>query len=221
MARDITQLYCERTTLEFWGEPFNAISNAAFLVAALYAVQLLRTHGLRDRWLWALAANIGVIGVGSFIFHTGPSLYSFAADVVPIAVFIAASFTFLLKYGFDVPIWRRAGWVACLFASMIFCRWAGPADFRIGVSFLFIPVVVLLAIFSILYACQPYSSHSRAMTRLFALASGVFAMATITRALDTPLCAAIPIGLHFVWHILNACVCYWVFKACVLVRLRA
>jgi hypothetical protein len=38
-------LYCERTDLSFWAEPVNALSNAAFLIAAAFAYRDWRTRG--------------------------------------------------------------------------------------------------------------------------------------------------------------------------------
>jgi hypothetical protein len=39
-----------------------------------------------------------------------------------------------------------------------------------------------------------------------AAAAGIFAVSLAFRTLDGPLCAAIPVGTHFIWHLLNAIV---------------
>src|SRR3989442_6346009 len=55
-------LYCERTDASFWAEPANALSNAAFLIAAAAAFWLWRRAPGRD---WpALALIIVVMAVG-------------------------------------------------------------------------------------------------------------------------------------------------------------
>ena len=46
-------------------------------------------------------------------------------------------------------------------------------------------------------------------------AAGVFAVSLTARTLDRPLCTDIPIGTHFVWHILNAVVLFTVGYAVV------
>jgi len=58
--------YCERTDFSFWSEPVNAITNAAFLIAAIYVFP--RTKGLPLGR--ALAVTLFLIGLGSFAFHT-------------------------------------------------------------------------------------------------------------------------------------------------------
>lgn len=71
--------YCERTGPEFWSEPVNALTNAAFLVAAF--VMWRRTGGrlpLANLMILLLA----LIGVGSFLFHTFATTWAALADVV-------------------------------------------------------------------------------------------------------------------------------------------
>jgi len=75
--------YCERLDPGFWAEPVNALTNAAFLVAAL--VMWRRSAGIAEaRWL---AGVLFAIGVGSFLFHTFATVWAVISDVVPILVF--------------------------------------------------------------------------------------------------------------------------------------
>ncbi len=62
-------LYCERTDPSFWAEPFNAVTNASFLIAALVALVQWRRGG-NDWPVLALIAVTFAIGIGSFVFHT-------------------------------------------------------------------------------------------------------------------------------------------------------
>lgn len=39
---DFIDIYCERTAQGFWNEPLNALTNAAFLIAAYCAYRLAR-----------------------------------------------------------------------------------------------------------------------------------------------------------------------------------
>ena len=76
--------YCERIDATFWSEPVNAITNAAFLIAAF--------------WVWrrpdlpimgrVLAIILALIGIGSFLFHTFAQPWAGVADVVPILIYI-------------------------------------------------------------------------------------------------------------------------------------
>ncbi len=58
--------YCERIDPSFWSEPVNAITNAAFLIAALYMWRRSRSLPMAQ----ALCVVLFAIGVGSFLFHT-------------------------------------------------------------------------------------------------------------------------------------------------------
>jgi uncharacterized membrane protein (GlpM family) len=78
--------YCERTGPEYWAEPVNALSNAAFLLAA--AVMAARLRGARLPLGWAMVAVLALIGLGSFLFHTHANRLTGLMDVLPILAFI-------------------------------------------------------------------------------------------------------------------------------------
>ena len=79
--------YCERIDGSFWAEPLNAVTNAAFLVAALAGFWLWRRQGGRDAVTLVLIELVFAIGIGSFLFHTVPNRWTLLADVVPIQLF--------------------------------------------------------------------------------------------------------------------------------------
>ncbi|WP_366524500.1 ceramidase domain-containing protein [uncultured Tateyamaria sp.] len=72
--------YCERLGPHYWAEPINAVTNAAFVLAAL--IMWRRSAGLPLGR--ALAAVLGVIGVGSYLFHTHAQVWAAIVDVLPI-----------------------------------------------------------------------------------------------------------------------------------------
>ena len=76
--------YCERFDAGFWSEPINAITNLAFLVAAIWVWPRTRDLPLAR----ALAAILFSIGIGSFLFHTFATPWAALLDVVPIGAFI-------------------------------------------------------------------------------------------------------------------------------------
>src|SRR5882672_6544827 len=105
--------YCERghTTL-FWAEPFNALSNAAFLIAGCAALAHLRDSPpaaprIVSRLLIAL---LFVIATGSFFFHTLATRLAELGDQVPIMIFVLSYFAFALvvllriRWSVAVPI---------------------------------------------------------------------------------------------------------------------
>jgi hypothetical protein len=76
--------YCERTDAGFWSEPINALTNGAFLLAAGLVWPMTRG----DTGARLLACVLGLIGIGSFLFHTVAEVWAGLADVLPILIFI-------------------------------------------------------------------------------------------------------------------------------------
>jgi hypothetical protein len=90
-------LYCERLTPSFWAEPVNAVSNLAFLLAAIAAFDLWRRAGKGDRAILALIAVIAAVGFGSFAFHTLATRGAMWLDVIPIGLFIYGYFLLAMR----------------------------------------------------------------------------------------------------------------------------
>lgn len=82
-------IYCERTSPAFWAEPANAITNLAFIAAAIWAYATARRRSEPNPLVWTLIALAAAIGVGSFLFHTVATVWAGLADMLPIWVFVA------------------------------------------------------------------------------------------------------------------------------------
>ena len=83
--------YCERGgNPAFWAEPFNAISNGAFLIASLLALIAWARMPAARRGLaeLGLILTVAIIGIGSFLFHTIATRWSAIADIAPIGAFM-------------------------------------------------------------------------------------------------------------------------------------
>src|SRR6185369_8022033 len=92
-------LYCERTSAEFWAEPVNALTNLSFIVAALAIVWLMRRKGARASLpSLFLTINLVVIGLGSFLFHTLANRLMMLADLLPIFIYQIAFLAFYARY---------------------------------------------------------------------------------------------------------------------------
>ena len=119
--------YCERgSSAEFWAEPLNAITNAAYVAAALVGWALVRSSRLSnpDRgWLICLIALIASIGVGSAAFHTAPSVLTKLGDVVPIALFVVAALFVALTRVLSMSVPVAFGQLALLGAVSVDRLW--------------------------------------------------------------------------------------------------
>lgn len=207
-------VYCERTDLSLWSEPLNATTNLAFLVAAalLWHAQSATASpvGARDR---ALAVLIGTIGIASLLFHILATIWAALADTLSILAF-AAYFLFLFLTRAARLDGARALLAACVFAALsyLFPK-VLPAGFANG-SAGYLPYVIALALM-VAYLWRTRHASARA----FLGATLVFVVSLGLRTVDPALCQAFPFGTHFLWHLLNAVVLYWLARE-LSVRLR-
>ena len=189
--------YCERTGPGFWAEPFNAVSNLAFLIAAAIGLALLRRSGRSDPLGLALTALVAVSAVGSFLFHTFANRWSELADTIPIAIFIYVYFGLALSRFFGLGAVRSLAGTAAFLAGAFL---AGPVlAIPFGSSAGYVPALAaMLAIGGLLTA------RSDVAGPLVLGAGLVFAASLGFRMADEPLCPVWPLGTHFLWHVLNA-----------------
>lgn len=193
-------LYCERTDPAFWSEPVNALTNLGFLLAAWLLWRQPGTDATRGE-VRLLAALVGLIGIGSGLFHTFGTVWGSWLDVGFIALFIV---TFIHRF---VARLVGAGWrwgslavIAFLIADRLWAR-VGSLGLNGSESYL-LPWAVLIG-----FALWSRWRLPAASARLFG-AAGLFALSFTLRAIDQRLCDAWPLGTHFGWHLCNAGVLY-------------
>ncbi len=221
--------YCERgTSPDFWAEPFNAATNAAFLLAALvglvWLMRLPREHRSADHFL--LLFLIVLIGAGSFAFHTLATRAAGLADVVPISVFMLIYLGFALNRFLNVP----PGWTVLavgLFAALCFVSMRidcadgaisfgapdGDESRCLNGSIAYLPALAALVGIGIVMHMRRHAA-----ARYVLWAAAVFLVSLTFRTLDMELCDATvfggrAIGTHFVWHTLNAVVLLLLLRA--------
>lgn len=203
--------YCERVDFAFWSEPLNAVTNAAFLVAAVAAWLIWRRKTPDDGPALVLIGIVFAVGVGSFLFHTFATRWALLADVIPIALFIHVYLFFALKRFLALPWWAALAIVVLFFAATPFAS-ALVAPMA-GSSAGYIPA--LLAIFAVgaLFLRRDRRLGSQV------LATGlIFALSLTFRTVDEPLCGQIAFGTHFLWHILNSIVLFALLRVLILQR---
>lgn len=195
-------IYCERLDPGFWAEPLNAVTNAAFLIAAAAALLRWRRQADED---WPALALIGVltaIGVGSFLFHTFANRWSVLADVVPIGVFIYVYFFFGMRRFFALG-WPVSLAITFAFLALSFAVDSGlPSGFLNGSGGYLPAVLAILVIGVILLGRRPE------IGRKVLLAGGVLVVSITARSIDMAACQSFGPGTHFIWHVLNAVTLY-------------
>lgn len=191
-------IYCERTGPEFWSEPFNAVSNGAFILAALLVWGIL--GGKQDRGARILTANLAIIGVGSFLFHTYAQGWAELADIIPIQAFILIYLYFVLTRVFQLPVWAGIAAVAAFFPyAYVSASVIGSFTGALNGSIAYVPVVILLAALAL--AAMPRDIET---AKGLAIGTAILLVSIVFRTVDASLCSALPLGTHFIWHCLNA-----------------
>jgi hypothetical protein len=202
--------YCERTDPSFWAEPVNAISNVAFLIAAVVAFAQWRRAGRSDWPVLALIALTAIIGIGSFIFHTVATSGAILFDTIPIAVFIYGYLFFALRRFLGLSL-VAALVLLIAFVGLSYAESAIVPEGALNGSHAYLPALaatVLIGLITIKRTAGP-----------LILGAGVVLAASLTlRSIDMAVCTALPLGTHFLWHTLNGVVLYLLLRAALVDR---
>jgi len=205
-------IYCERTSAAWDAEPFNAISNIAFLFAAWAAwnIQRKRPNAALRRPIRALCIIIAVVGAGSLTFHTIATQWAEWADVIPILVFMIFYCWLILTVFFKWPFWLRALTTFAFLAATLFLE---SDAFQ---SVLWGGAMYLPTLFFLMTAGIGIWRIDADAGKAFFAAAGLFAISFTARTIDEPLCSYLPIGTHYFWHIFNAAVLFLLVRTIIL-----
>src|SRR5258708_2151687 len=181
-------LYCERTDASFWAEPANALTNAAFLLAAVAAFVLWRRDGQRDGSVLALIVVVIAVGLGSFTFHTVATRGAMLADVIPIAVFIYGYLLLALRRFLHLSVGFAIAIVVVYAAGAQALSWLAPPGALNG-SVGYVPPLAALIVMA-----RAMRGEAR---RGLELAVMVFTVSLALRTIDLAACETLPLGTHF------------------------
>lgn len=201
--------YCERAgDAGLWAEPLNFITNAAFLVFGLLAWRFLQRqpqHHFRVMGdLWLLAASMFLIGIGSGLWHSWAAAgWTVMVDTIPIYLFINI---------YIISLYRRIARWSWLRIALLWAGFTGisaiiqsslPMDTLNG-SLMYLPTLAFMWLSGLYFTRQGNKGAGQSMLVLGAL----FLLSLAFRTFDSALCETIPIGTHFIWHLLNALLLY-------------
>lgn len=204
--------YCERTSDALGAEPLNAITSLAMLIAAWGAARLQRRDPNRDaaRLIAAMIAAIVAGAVGAFLFHTTATVWAIVLDMLPFLVFMLLVLWLTLTRFFA---WTPLATAAALIAFVAVILGGGtlirPGVLPAGAYYL-LPLAVLAVTAVILSLRQSPAGRS------YLAAALVFAAAFAARELDGRLCGVIPVGTHFLWHLIAALLAFILIRAAIL-----
>ncbi|MEQ9695664.1 ceramidase domain-containing protein [Shimia sp. SDUM112013] len=197
--------YCERTGPEYWSEPVNAVTNAAFLIAAA-----LMWHRLRGQDLplaRALVIILAGIGVGSYLFHSYGQIWAAIADTTPILLYVLLYIFIANRVYWGLSLWSALGATTLFFpfAAITVPLFRMVPGLGSSAGYAPVPLLIFLYAFALRHRL-PDTARSLALGALILCISLVF------RSLDLPICGALPLGTHFLWHILNALMLGWMIE---------
>jgi len=200
--------YCERVGMGVLAEPLNAFSNLSFLLAAWAAWVLASRTGVLSAGVRALIALGAFVGVGSILWHTFPNMLTLILDSVPILIFIM---WFIWLYARNVigmrPPFAAASAAAFLVATLLAFPFAGV----LHGALVYTPGLIVTLALGVFHA------RERGVARFTLLAAaGVYLAALFFRTIDNEVCPVLPIGTHFVWHLLIGLVTYLAMRTLIL-----
>ncbi len=216
-------IYCERgSNPAFWAEPLNAATNVGFIVAALAGAVLLARRSPEVHTLWPafFIVNFITIGIGSFFFHTMPSVRTAAADTGPIGVFMLAYLIFAMRRlvgaSWFMTAAAVAAFVGCMVVAFNIQCWDGRLGFMLdnvppeararclNGSLGYAPACLAMMLIAGWLAMRRHPG-----ARLVFSAAVIFALSMTFRSVDKWLCddwivMGHRLGTHFLWHLLNS-----------------
>lgn len=215
--------YCERgIDPAFWAEPLNAVTNAGFIVAAFVGMAMIANLPSHQRSLWHVffVINFLAIGVGSFLFHTMPSIQTAAADTGPIGIFMLAYLIFAMRRFVGASWFLTLAALAAFIGLMVIAFNLQCWDGRIGFVLENVPIgarakclngsLGYAPAFAAIAIMAGWLSARRHMSAPMLFAAAItFAVSLAFRSLDQRLCGDFMlmghrVGTHFIWHLLNS-----------------
>lgn len=195
---DSLDLYCERTDIGILAEPFNAITNMAFLVAAAYLHLLYRDRYYKDKQAWNLIVLVAAIGFGSGIFHIFANRFTMFLDVIPIGMFVFYYLWVVMQRFLHFNRLKVFFLILC-FAASAWLMQLIPTPYNLNNSAVYLPCLA-----AIIYLGLRMKAIKHDSAETFFIAATWFAVSLFFRIIDIALCDITFIGTHFIWHMCNS-----------------
>ena len=206
---NIWKLYLKAYSQDFnceksWGyisEPITAISNIAFLISSYFAFRLLSKNTTTDPKLRRLPWFIGLIGIGSGLYHSFNNPYTLIGDLLPIYFFILYSVFLILQKAFKNILIAYSISLTLILIQLLSLT-------NLPQSFIGVPThhIINLSFFILLFYWL-YRRIGR-VALWFIPVLLVYALALLSRTVDLLVSPITKIGTHSVWHIIVSLAAY-------------
>jgi len=210
-AAPLTHWYgiCERHELGWVGEPLNVLSSFAFIAVAISIYRYYkREEDIARKWIWdihALTVLCFIIGVNSIVFHAFPTPTTELMDTLAIVFFIIIYFwSVLFRIGRCNLFQASIAFIAFLGGTHILVH-QFPRALNDSIGYLSSMIALIVIAVHLHLKARPSSQH-------FMLAALIGVCSLFCRAIDREICPMLPIGSHFLWHILNATLLFILLK---------
>jgi len=199
--------YCERLDPGLFGEPFNTITNIAFLIVAYclgkYLTTVEKNIGYSDRQSRYLINLVWFIGFGSLAFHIFSSLWAGIFDTLPIALLILSYSYLSLRRFFSINKYISVlAPLIIILMNLVLNKMGDVTN-----SAYFAALIGMILIGCIAFLCDKKRIFFGMLISVI-----VFTISLTFRIFDEILCLNIAIGTHWIWHILNALTLYIIIK---------
>ncbi|AGA33545.1 membrane protein, putative [Thioalkalivibrio nitratireducens DSM 14787] len=195
----MTPYYCERTAPGWFAEPLNTASGLAYFVAAWQSWKQLERARWREQWdLHLLAALMAAVGLAAVLWHASGIAWLHWLDRAALGAFVIAYWSvFLVRTQRLGPGGVSIAWL--LTAIGLAALATGLPLEVFGGTGGYVPLLALL-----LVGIGLAARVDRRLARDLLLASAIFLLALVVRALDLMLCDWAVVGTHWLWHLLTA-----------------
>ena len=201
---ETVDLYCERLGPTFWAEPVNAFTNASFLVGAWLALLRAKHLNVMSPAVWCLLGLMCAIGFGSFSFHTVANNLTRFLDVLPILLF---QLVYVWLYCREIVRIRQTFAVTIVSVYLVAAILGRQFPHILNGSLIYAPSIVVLFGIGFYHAASHRNARFVVMGAAF-----VFVVSLVCRTVDGVVCSYFPLGTHFLWHLFNGLVLYFLLK---------
>lgn len=191
--------YCERgASVALLAEPINALTNLVYPLMDFFAYKLLKDKRVKAKEFLALPWLLSIVGIGSFLYHTARNPITLIFDALPLFIFILYALFLTLKELFQSKLIALTILLGFVVLEIILSIYV-PREFLNG-SVRHITAIIFILFLSI-FIIRRYGNKT---LKPLAYIIGLYASAIVFRSIDLAICPFIPIGTHFLWHVLGA-----------------